>query len=80
MRLLREEQAGSAVRDIAVGDRVYQQSFYLVAEEGVVRIYGRTSPNGSGPRSALRQLNAELEQRVAEQTAEIRRQARTIAA
>ena len=40
MRPLRERQTDSAGRDVTVGDRVYQQSFYHFAQEGVVRIYG----------------------------------------
>ena len=40
VRPLREGQAESAVRDVTVVGRVYQQSFYLFAPDGVVRIYG----------------------------------------
>ena len=60
VRLLRKEQAGSAGRDIAVGDRVYQQSFYLFAEEGVVRIYGRDITERRHAEDEIRQRHEEL--------------------
>ncbi len=40
VRPLRGRQADSAVRDVAVVGRVYQQSFHLFAQDGMVRIYG----------------------------------------
>ena len=72
-RPLRAGRADSAVRDVTVGNRVYQQSFYLFAPEGMVRVYGLDITERRRAEEALRQLNAELEQRVTEQTAEIRR-------
>jgi PAS domain-containing protein len=41
VRPFRQGQTDSAFRDVVIGDRVYQQSVYHVAQDGVVRIYGR---------------------------------------
>ena len=59
-RPLRERRADLAVRDVTVVGRVYQQSFYPLAQEGVVRIYGLDVTERRRAEDEIRQHAEEL--------------------
>jgi signal transduction histidine kinase len=68
-RQLGEGSAESLVRDVTVGDRVYQQVLHPLGRDGLVRIYGIDVTARARAEQALEELNRELERRVDERTA-----------
>ncbi len=62
----------SGSREVTLGDSSYLQSICYTPHRNCVRIYGIDITARKRAQEALQQLNAELERRVARQTAEIR--------
>ena len=60
-------------RDVKVGQRWYRQSMHYVPTEERIRIYGSDITERKQAEESLHRLNAELEDRVAGQTEEIRK-------
>ena len=67
----REGQSNIVSRDVAVRESVYQQAFYLLAEERLIRIYGIDITERKRAEQALRAAHHELELRVQERTKEL---------
>jgi PAS domain S-box-containing protein len=57
----RKGQADTAVRDLTVGDRTYQQAFYCSAENRFVRIYGFDITDRKRAEQALQQAHERLQ-------------------
>ena len=62
-RRLREASAGGiATRTVAVGKRAYRQDLYFIADEEVVRVYGRDMTERVRAEAAAEEQRAKLEQ------------------
>ena len=70
-RPIQEGQLEVTRRDVAIGDRYYQQSLNYIAPQGVVRIYGMDITERKLAEQALRQALDEMEQKVLERTQEL---------
>lgn len=68
---LKSATASAIRREIAVGAESYSQTITYVPENGRLRVYGINSTERARAEAEVQQLNAELEQRVAERTAEL---------
>lgn len=64
-------QVEVTVRDVALGDRFYQQSLNYIALHGLVRIYGLDITERKLAEQALRQAHDDLEHKVLERTQEL---------
>ena len=71
-------QSRSAVREVTVGGRFYQQMVHWVEEGQRVRIYGMDVTERKRAEEALQKANEVLEVRVAERTAELRETLRAV--
>jgi PAS domain S-box-containing protein len=64
-------QVEVSLRDVAIGDRYYQQSLNYIASQELVRIYGLDITEHKRAEQALRQAHDELEHKVLERTQEL---------
>ena len=64
-------QAEVTFRDVAIGDRFYQQALNYITPQEVVRIYGMDITERKRAEQALRQAHDELELKVLERTQEL---------
>jgi PAS domain S-box-containing protein len=65
------DETRTHTRDISVGARWYQQAMYLVPGTRRIRIYGMDITETKRSEEALQRAHKELEQRVAERTADL---------
>jgi two-component system, chemotaxis family, CheB/CheR fusion protein len=75
VRPLRERRSDATIRDVAVGERTYEQQCYFVARDRIVRIYGRDITEHRQAEEALQRANASLDRQVQDRTAELARRA-----
>ncbi len=70
-RQIQDGQMEVTFRDVAIGDRYYQQSLNYISPQGLVRIYGLDITEHKLAEQALRQAHDELEHKVLERTQEL---------
>ncbi len=70
-RPIQDGQMEVTFRDVAIGDRYYQQSLNYFPPQGLVRIYGLDITERKLAEQALRQAHDQLEHKVLERTQEL---------